>query len=1257
MGGHLGGPSRHRGPTPSGVLPSAATTPTEAATSGGTPMKAADVFPDLHHKMSKKIAQLTKVIYHLNTKNEDRQDILSDAANKIKRFKEKLASKQGQLDMEAQVDKLRQAHAKEKEEALAEFRTFKRNAKAREESIQLDCKERTEDLATLVEKEKKGFEESLRRFQEKGMALRAALETAQKSAAGNVSTLKAKHKVGEARRRRSVREGGCLQCLTETNQVDFPDRYCVPRRLLISKCFGLKVELEEAVRKGNEKFNTMITDQLMAQEDIRRAAEMEAKGAKQEFEQQVGRLRAELAGDKEAALSALRRESDEELKATRKSLTEKLERALADATQSRAVCAEEKKRNASLKADRERLNGEIIKLRENATAMVETSRLEEASLRRLLENAAAEGRRLTKALEQTEAARDEALAVGRGAGGEAEGLRERLARERKEKEAFERSAVAEIASKDGEIAARLGEIAALRKKLDGALGYGKEATEKLKEELTKAQEDVRRASLRVAETEKRLRDSLDDAERTRGEGKRTVNELQRQGLEYTKQHAAAAEASLRSTMDKELDNAQQKLLGAKRQAEKDLEEAQQASAGGARELMEKSKRKEEELMRQLGEEARHFEAALERERASRVAEVNENSAKLKALRQEAAEEKKKLQQAVEQGGQEADREISRLRAQVEGLERELDERKRAHDKEKGNAERNGDEAGRLAREVNSLRGELKEARKAAADRVGEERAAAQAEARALEDRAIRETQERLRRAAAEADDALAAEVGRVSEKLKSEHDAALSEAVKAERDGAEARHAEVLRQAKVSREHGERQQEDERRALLAAHKTRLAEAEANGRAMASAMRVPVKARRSKVTHAMESRLFLFQEPREHITIVVNMKASSTTVFDEKCNTLDATPPHGNAQEKAEEKAEEDKKAFEARLQSELQAQASRSAAQLSEALSASLREKEAAVTAAVAAKALQLQATKAVADKANEALAARLEVWMKAETNEMIAAAKEETEAIREAKEAEIRNQRLATAAREAALVSKHATELSHAVGRQRDELRHFIDLLDLAKPFAAISFIVIFTAKGLHTIKLNSYENRPSREEDVKRIRQLEADAIESRNVAARAREEMAFFKRELLNREENYNKKFNANPVVGVMQVVKPMDIRGSEGSNKRTGSEARFNPAQQHKPRPPRYYQKTARSASMPSDYPSAGEGGMTKGIGGVGGRDRRHPATSDGGSVGSLASSRSNGRSSKEASRARGGRAWRERTGPEGAGSISTGGGRS
>jgi hypothetical protein len=79
--------------------------------SGAPPgsQKSMDVFPDLHHKMSKKIAQLTKVIYHLNTKNEDHamevetlasnhqteiQQILRDAANRINKFKEVVEAKQ-----------------------------------------------------------------------------------------------------------------------------------------------------------------------------------------------------------------------------------------------------------------------------------------------------------------------------------------------------------------------------------------------------------------------------------------------------------------------------------------------------------------------------------------------------------------------------------------------------------------------------------------------------------------------------------------------------------------------------------------------------------------------------------------------------------------------------------------------------------------------------------------------------------------------------------------------------------------------------------------------------------------------------------------------------------------------------------------------------------------------------------------------------------------------------------------------------------
>jgi hypothetical protein len=35
------------------------------------------IFPDLHHKMSKKIAQLTRVIYHLNTINENHESVIA----------------------------------------------------------------------------------------------------------------------------------------------------------------------------------------------------------------------------------------------------------------------------------------------------------------------------------------------------------------------------------------------------------------------------------------------------------------------------------------------------------------------------------------------------------------------------------------------------------------------------------------------------------------------------------------------------------------------------------------------------------------------------------------------------------------------------------------------------------------------------------------------------------------------------------------------------------------------------------------------------------------------------------------------------------------------------------------------------------------------------------------------------------------------------------------------------------------------------
>ena len=51
----------------------------------------------------------------------------------------------------------------------------------------------------------------------------------------------------------------------------------------------------------------------------------------------------------------------------------------------------------------------------------------------------------------------------------------------------------------------------------------------------------------------------------------------------------------------------------------------------------------------------------------------------------------------------------------------------------------------------------------------------------------------------------------------------------------------------------------------------------------------------------------------------------------------------------------------------------------------------------------------------------------------------------------------------------------------------------------------------------------RESRPEDIERIQTLEREMVEKDALVQKTREEMSYFKRELLNREENFNKKFN--------------------------------------------------------------------------------------------------------------------------------------
>ena len=66
-------------------------------------------------------------------------------------------------------------------------------------------------------------------------------------------------------------------------------------------------------------------------------------------------------------------------------------------------------------------------------------------------------------------------------------------------------------------------------------------------------------------------------------------------------------------------------------------------------------------------------------------------------------------------------------------------------------------------------------------------------------------------------------------------------------------------------------------------------------------------------------------------------------------------------------------------------------------------------------------------------------------------------------------------------------------------------------------------------------YDNRPSREEDLALIKHLQDEFTTKDEALKKAYEDMKFYKLELINREENYNKVFGASPNVGILNKKK--------------------------------------------------------------------------------------------------------------------------
>lgn len=129
---------------------------------------------DVQLKMSKKIAQLTKVIFHLHTKNEENKSfkqaisnanekeinlILEQCNRMVNQYKDALEKQQAGGNLVQKMKELETKHSKEKESSVADFEEYKRKTSQRENEINMMHQDKVENMKMDLSELKGRFED------------------------------------------------------------------------------------------------------------------------------------------------------------------------------------------------------------------------------------------------------------------------------------------------------------------------------------------------------------------------------------------------------------------------------------------------------------------------------------------------------------------------------------------------------------------------------------------------------------------------------------------------------------------------------------------------------------------------------------------------------------------------------------------------------------------------------------------------------------------------------------------------------------------------------------------------------------------------------------------------------------------------------------------------------------------------------------------------------------------------------------------
>ncbi|CAE7482712.1 LEUA [Symbiodinium sp. CCMP2456] len=978
-----------------------------------------------------KVAQLTKVIFHLNTRNDEAdqhlaavsqayetevEQILRDANSKVRRLAEAVESGHGSKAAK-ELEALRSSHEEEKREALKEIQNVKSAASARESKNTAMWKERLSNMNAEVQAVKQQCQVQASQF-------KAALDRVQDGQGAELTDLRSRHEAellrlraeheAEVRRMAEASEASAaleaeLQRCIDQQKADFTRELQVER----SRCQELQSQLDSAKRS--------LEDSLASGDEALKAALLERS-------QLSERLKA--AEDEMATL----REAVSAGNLALQSRDKDIEHLKESVVQFEETCKVLKEEGDVLKRNLVDSQEELARLQKKHQELLDKSHRDQGRLEASAEAERQRWEEELKAAKEREASLKAELASRKAA--EAE-LGLELAREREE-----------VSKVQAELKKRAEELGHLQKALADAEARREELAREGGSEVHRLQAELEEQKALLLEWQSKF----SEREKDFNSQLEKAHDAASRELEATREAHAEAVYALERTH------------------ERDLSEMQEASAAEVASLRAELEAEADRLRRELRElqgsdqSGRRLLEAKEAELAEVQGKLKDLESKLEEARSE-AEEERCLKRILEEQAAAANSELQALQGEVEKKQAlHVAEIERLQSEARK-------EAALLAekqqKELQSLREEMMKA----------------LESRGREGLAeVHRLQDELRRL----QDAHESETRGLKQKIED-----LEEALKATtRDG----------QAEVQR-------------LIASSRLEIEKVKTEGVEMVQRLNVEHEAKLEEVFKAQSEALDQLQQKlgkshqervdemrQKHLRETENLKTAHASEVREAAATHDA--------------AMKEVRAEMAKAVQEVEASAKVAAARHAEAMQA--------ISTELAAEREQLTTSRTQVTKLSGELQTSRAAMMQLEEqfratavkhDEMMKHQREEFE--REKRNIKEQHKRGVEQLLEAHL--KETVELKQQFDRARQLQEMQIDMLQ--KRIVELQEL---------------YESRPSREEDLELIANLEKDLDEKSAQVKKLLDDMQFYKLELVNREQNYNKVFGAAPTVGIMNPI---------------------------------------------------------------------------------------------------------------------------